>query len=786
MSWPVLARTAARLPGSRYRDDLALQASNGLYDARALLAHAREGRVGAAADFSPEGLAWFGHLVASEHESVTRTPDTVQLFELAYKLGGHRALGRYLNPVWIHTLAIEGKLPKYRHLFEGDGAKEALWAADVDAEHPSRGGDPNAWIELLNRPLVDCELAPVKFDSTKSPYFDAIRSRADGLATVSGPLITVIMPVYNPNWTLLTAVTSILNQTWVNLEVLLCDDASKVGLEILEEAEASDHRVKIVRHRQNLGAYAARNTGLQHARGKFITFNDADDWSHPERIERQYFAIQHDEMACASVSWCIQSKSDMQLTVVGRPSLRANLSSLMFPRNAIDSLGGFDQVRRGGDTEYIERYRALFGNDSIKDLREPLAFVQLTGGSLSRNDFRFLRTHPARLQYVATFRHWHRKLAHNHKPGVVPLGERAPFPAPAYITGTLQQTNRFDVVVAANFTACSPTIADLAAEVRALLNAGYRVGLVEALSPYDLHASVRGPSDQLLEAIAAGAEVLQPEQAFSAHLMLVRDPASIEAMPLWSTHQKCSTVVIAADYSPSGGRTSYDPQSAEARISGGESKVLWLPATPSIASEIVAANPTARIGAVASLGVVPIEKNSTQPPDGNEITVGVYLTNSRDPVIVRTVRAQLRAAITEANARPLFWRQRIPSEPEIGPQTPEADYLPTFVRECHMILVPRTQVGFPVLSPLLTRALASGKPVMLSTELADRFDSAVLDASYTSLEDAIQSLRNGDLERLATSARNWISKYLTDSSYLGALMPFLPRITMRHYQRGQE
>lgn len=92
------------------------------------------------------------------------------------------------------------------------------------------------------------------------------------------PLISVIVPVYQAEEYLRCCVDSLLDQTWKNIEILLIDDGSTdAGGRICDEYAAADARVRVL-HQSNSGVSAARNRGLERARGEWIGFADSDDW----------------------------------------------------------------------------------------------------------------------------------------------------------------------------------------------------------------------------------------------------------------------------------------------------------------------------------------------------------------------------------------------------------------------------------------------------------------------------------------------------------------------------
>lgn len=99
------------------------------------------------------------------------------------------------------------------------------------------------------------------------------------------PLVSVIMPVYNSQEYLTQSLNSVLNQTLKSIEVICVDDGSTdSSMEILQEVQANDHRIKIIQQ-ENCGGGAARNRGLAEARGKYVIFLDSDDYFENTLLE---------------------------------------------------------------------------------------------------------------------------------------------------------------------------------------------------------------------------------------------------------------------------------------------------------------------------------------------------------------------------------------------------------------------------------------------------------------------------------------------------------------------
>ncbi len=102
---------------------------------------------------------------------------------------------------------------------------------------------------------------------------------------MNNPLVSVIVPVYNVEKYLPRCITSILLQTYSNIELLLVNDGStdRSG-RICDDYEKADNRIKVI-HKSNSGVSESRNAGIAVASGEFIVFVDSDDWLEKTAIE---------------------------------------------------------------------------------------------------------------------------------------------------------------------------------------------------------------------------------------------------------------------------------------------------------------------------------------------------------------------------------------------------------------------------------------------------------------------------------------------------------------------
>ena len=107
------------------------------------------------------------------------------------------------------------------------------------------------------------------------------------------PAVSVIVPMYKVERYIKLCVDSILAQTFQDFEIILVDDASPDAcFELCQKLYGDNPKVKLVRHEKNLGLGESRNTGMRHARGKYVYFVDSDDFILSDALEKFYAAAE--------------------------------------------------------------------------------------------------------------------------------------------------------------------------------------------------------------------------------------------------------------------------------------------------------------------------------------------------------------------------------------------------------------------------------------------------------------------------------------------------------------
>jgi hypothetical protein len=280
----------------------------------------------------------------------------------------------------------------------------------IDLANPAvdPSSDEETWADAVNELILDgispIRLAPAEDGATP---FDRLSCDAPA-GSVGGDLVTVIISSFRPGAELLTSARSILRQTWRDLEILVVDDASGPDYaDVYRAVAALDPRIQVLVQAENAGTYSARNRAIDQARGVYVTFQDADDWAHPERIERSVTALASDPMVSGVRTSAVKLSDDLVLSRRMNTIRRAVAPTLMFRREQVwPALGSFDPVRKAADTEFHLRLDAALPGRTV-DLDQTLQLMRMSAGSLSRDEFRSGWRHPARLLYRSALSTWH-------------------------------------------------------------------------------------------------------------------------------------------------------------------------------------------------------------------------------------------------------------------------------------------------------------------------------------------------------------------------------------------
>ena len=102
---------------------------------------------------------------------------------------------------------------------------------------------------------------------------------------MSSPLVSIVLPTYNRAHSVSKAIDSVLNQTFTDFELIIVDDGSSDQTKNIINT-FNDPRLSYIQHKHNKGVSAARNTGIELSKGKWVTFQDSDDEWHSQKLEK--------------------------------------------------------------------------------------------------------------------------------------------------------------------------------------------------------------------------------------------------------------------------------------------------------------------------------------------------------------------------------------------------------------------------------------------------------------------------------------------------------------------
>lgn len=238
----------------------------------------------------------------------------------------------------------------------------------------------NRFLKLKNCPA----LAEIDTEKSKQSILHSLKFTT-GLSAHSGPLISIIMSAFNAEATLKMAVCSLMEQTYNNIEILICDDASTDDtLRIARSLAEQDRRIRVFRSSRNQGPYNIRNAMIREARAEIITFQDADDISLPNRIFEQHQAYISTGAHMIFCKWLRLRGDGGIFFFADQAAHRMALISLMASKELFEQFGFYRSVRCGGDSEFYEKVRDALGEQAVYIVDKPLLFASWTGTSLTR------------------------------------------------------------------------------------------------------------------------------------------------------------------------------------------------------------------------------------------------------------------------------------------------------------------------------------------------------------------------------------------------------------------
>lgn len=485
----------------------------------------------------------------------------------AHHLSGRRKMPRHLRTVLAQHYIVTGQANKARSFLDAwpDVAAENHGYLAAELDNPYVLGTVEnfqAWLDAFNRPFTAKGLLPVEVDGSKSGHpFDRLRtnSKVDEVHNAATEtdqakeLVSVVLTAFQPHPTHLeTSVRSILEQTWPNLELIIVDDCSGPEyLELFERMEALDPRVRTIYLSENQGTYVARNIGYAASRGDFITGQDDDDWSHPQRVASQIEYMRENSEAIGCRVLGIRCNGNLQKVRVGYGPTTYNSSSLLIRREGYTATGGYLPARKAADTEFLHRVSKATGRP-VGSIKQPLSLIRILDGSLSRKEFAPGWMHSARRSFRSAYVYWHENAS--SKELKLMDGTQPKVYIPHRLKSQTEPLNvEFDVVFAGDWEHYGGPQRSMLEEIFALKRAGLRVGIMNLEATRFMTSNIQKrlvPSIQKL--INDGyVEQIHYDDQFKVDLLILRYPPILQFFTYETSGLEVQSLVILANQAPS-------------------------------------------------------------------------------------------------------------------------------------------------------------------------------------------------------------------------------------------
>ncbi|MFH5824242.1 glycosyltransferase family 2 protein [Georgenia sp. AZ-5] len=572
------------------RDVLANAATNGELDYSALshrIDVARSGQLNAAAMPSPNAHFWLTGLLALARllfAQRTMAPDlrnALHLYEFVESNWGVGALSSIDRSYYSDLLVTWRQYERAAAVLDYDEPKadRKFWHRflrlnAVNPNLPGVSATEEAWLAGLNEIYAEHGYAPVHLRPGPEPAFFRLVAEAPPAERAEQPLVTVMMPIYEPDESTDVAIASILGQSWQNLELIIVDDGSPLTDENGEPTDyrtrlqrwaETDERITLILNDANRGAYSVRNQAYALATGHYVTVADKDDWHHPQQIEYQVsYLEEHPEQPAILVNW-VRVDESLRFLLRWGPDrvVHSSFASLMFRRAEVqERLGYWDTVRKGADKEYKTRMEVVYGVPQITPIEPvPLALSLMGTDNLTSVDMGLGFEHEDRRSYRRGYNMWHERIAQGASPYLAINPERRPFPAPASFLPARLGTEQFDVVYVADFgSAQLGNAAELRAELADSIARGLRVGIVPVAD--FMHRRIIDTTSDIDDLLLAGAiERVALSDVASVRLIVVRWPSVMQVTRDAPSALSVGEVVVVADRHPmdlKSGRRNYD------------------------------------------------------------------------------------------------------------------------------------------------------------------------------------------------------------------------------------
>lgn len=199
--------------------------------------------------------------------------------------------------------------------------------------------------------------------------------------------VSIIVPVHNGELYIKETIYSLLAQSHENIEIIVIDDASEdLTSVVVKKIAEKNNSIKYYRIAKNMGTYFARSFGIHLATGDYVTFNDADDYSHHLRIEFHLAEAQAGDFDVTTSNYIRYNPFTGEALETHGKIEHYGFITTFAKKEVFSKIGSFDLTTRGGDAEFSLRLKKFYDKKKIKHLPCPTYLAAQMPGSLTSGE----------------------------------------------------------------------------------------------------------------------------------------------------------------------------------------------------------------------------------------------------------------------------------------------------------------------------------------------------------------------------------------------------------------
>uniref|UniRef100_A0A6C0J5S3 Glycosyltransferase 2-like domain-containing protein n=1 Tax=viral metagenome TaxID=1070528 RepID=A0A6C0J5S3_9ZZZZ len=183
-------------------------------------------------------------------------------------------------------------------------------------------------------------------------------------------IFSIIIPLYNNEIYINNTIMSIINQSFKNFEIIVIDDkSSDNSYKKVKNLQKKYKNIRLFKNDKNLGTYKSLNKGIILSNGKYITCLGSDDIFDKNRLFEDYKGLQKKTIVISGYT----RKDELTNKLYGR--FKYGESMISFNKLIIKDIGFYLNCRFGGDTEFLDRIKIIYGNNGIYKINKILYYA---------------------------------------------------------------------------------------------------------------------------------------------------------------------------------------------------------------------------------------------------------------------------------------------------------------------------------------------------------------------------------------------------------------------------